>query len=72
MKPDIEQLIQRLSSMWDLPSVFCPPNFSSYLASNSSGFDVNWMFFQTDHELQESRHDLSTILNEISMFLRPP
>ena len=51
LKPDIEQLIQRLSQMWDLPSIFCPLNFSSHFSSNSSGFNVNWMLFQINHEL---------------------
>ena len=57
--------------MWELPSLFCPFNFSSHISSNFSGFNVNWMLLQIDHELQESRHVLSTISNETSMFLRP-
>ena len=72
MKPDFEQLIQRLSSTWELTSLYCLLIFSSHFACNSCGFNVNWTLFQIDHELQESRHDLSTILNETSMFLRPP
>ena len=72
LKPDIEQLIQRLSKMWDLISIFWPLNFSSHFSSNSSGFNVNWMLFQINHELQESETDLTTIRNETSMFLRPP
>ena len=72
LKPDIEQLIHRLSQMWDLPSIFCPLNFSSHFSSNSSGFNVNWMLFQINHEIHESENDLTTIRNETSMFLRPP
>ena len=72
LKPDIEQLIQRLSQMWDLPSLFCPLNFSSHFLSNSTGFNVNWMLFQINQEINESENDLSTIRNETAMFLRPP
>ena len=72
LKPDIEQLIHRLSQMWDLPSIFCPLNFSSHFSSNSSGFNVNWMLFQINHEIHASENDLNTIRNETSMFLRPP
>ena len=72
LKPDIEQLIQRLSQMWVLPSIFCPLNFSSHFSSNSSGFNVNWMLFQINHELREFENDLTIVRNETSMFLRPP
>ena len=72
LKPDIEQLLHRLSQMWDLPSIFCPLNFSSHFASNSSGFNVNWMLYQINHEITESENDLTLIRNETSMFLRPP
>ena len=71
LKPDIEQLIQRLSHMWDLPSLFCPLKFSSHFSSNSSGFNVNWMLFQINQEIYESETDLAIIRNETSMFLRP-
>ena len=72
LKPDIEQLIQRLSHMWDLPSLLCPLNFSSHFSSNSSGLNVNRMLLQIKQEIYESENDLAIIRNETSMFLRPP
>ena len=72
LTPDIDQLTQSLSQMWDLPFIFCPLNFSSNFASNSSGFNVNWMLFQINQEIQESENELTTIRNETSMFLRHP
>ena len=72
LKPDIEQLIHRLSKTWDLPSIFCPLSFSSHFSSSSSGFNVNWMLCQINHEIQESGNDLNTIRTETSVFLRPP
>ena len=71
LQPDIERLIQRISHMWVLPSLFCLLNFSSHFSSNSSGFNVNWMLFQIDQEIYESKNDLALIRNETSMFLRP-
>ena len=58
--------------MLELPSMLRPLIFSSHFAANSFGWKVQWMLFQFDHELQETRHDLSTFLNETSMFLRSP
>ena len=54
MKPDIDQLIDRLSTMWILPALFCPLDFSSHFSSNSSGFNVDWMLFQIGKEIRAS------------------
>ena len=70
MQPDIEQLNQRLSTMWDLPSLVCPFNISSHFLSNS-GFNVNWMQFQIKNEIRESQNNFKTIRNKTSMSLRP-
>ena len=72
MKPDIEQPIQRLSSMWQLYSLFHPLKFFDHFASNFSGFNVHWMTFQIGDQLHESRNDFWTVLIETSLFLRPP
>ena len=72
MKPDIENMIHQLSLMWETPSIFCPLNFSSQFATNTTGFNVNWMLHQIDHELSSAQQDLVLIRNETSMFLMPP
>ena len=69
MKPDIEAMIYRLSTLWQVPSLFCPLNFSSVFATNSSGFNVNWMLLQIENEIAEAQKDLLVIRNETSMFL---
>ena len=40
LKREIERTIDRLGSMWDLPSLFCPLNFSTNFNSNSTSFNV--------------------------------
>ena len=72
MKPDIEKMIQQLSVMWQTPSLFCPMNFSSQFATNTSGFNVHWMLHQTDNEFSAAQVDLALILNETVMFLKSP
>ena len=72
MKPDIEKLIQQLSLMWETPSLFCPLNFSSQFATNTSGFNVYWMLHQIDNEISAAQLDLALISNETAMFLKPP
>ena len=72
MKQDIEHNIQRLSSICEVPSLSWLLKFPSNFASNCFGFEVHCLFFQTDHALEEPRHDSSTIVNKIPMFLRPP
>ena len=72
MKPDIEAMIYRLSNLWQVPSLFFPLNFSSVFATNSSGFNVNWMLLQIENEIAEAQKDLLIIRNETSMFLSPP
>ena len=72
MKPDIEKMIQQLSLMWETPSLFCPLNFSSQFATNTSGFNVNWMLHQIDYEISLAQQDLALIRNETAMFLSLP
>ena len=72
MKPDIEKMIQQLSLMWEIPSFFCPFNFSSQFATNTSGFNVNWMLHQIDYEISLAQQDLALIRNETALLLTPP
>ena len=65
-------MIYRLSTLWQVPSLFCPLNFSSVFATNSSGFNVNWRLLQIENEIAEAQKDLLVICNETSMFLSPP
>ena len=58
--------------MWETPSLFCPLNFSSQFASNTSGFNVHWMLHQIDNEISLAQLDLALIRNETTMFLKPP
>ena len=51
MKSDIEKMIQQLFLMWETPSLFCPLNFSSQFATNTSGVYVFWMLHQIDYEI---------------------
>ena len=72
LKNDIETTIARLSSMWDLPSIFCPLNFSSSFNSNSTSFNVNWILVQINTEINEAAKDVQLLRNETSAFLSPP
>ena len=72
MKPDIEKMIQQLPLMWESHSLFCPLNFSSQFATNTSGFNVHWMLHQIDNESSAAQLDLALIHNETAMFLKPP
>ena len=49
-----------------------PLNFSSHFAANTSGFNVNWMLHQNDHEVSSTQQDVALIRNETPMFLMPP
>ena len=72
MKPDIEQMIHQLSLIWETPSLFCPLNFSSQFATNTSGLNVHWMLHQIDTEISAAQLDFALIRNETAMFLKPP
>ena len=71
MKPHIEKMIQQLSLMWETPSLFCPLNFSSQFATNTSGINVHWLLHQIDNETSAAQLDLALIRNETAMFLKP-
>ena len=71
MKPDNEKMIHQLSLMWETPSLFSALNFSSHFALNTSGFNVNWMLHQIDHEISLAQ-DLALTRSETAMFLTPP
>ena len=68
LKHEIERTIVRLGSMWDLPSLFCPLNFSTNFNSNSTSFNVHWILEQINHEINE----VIPLRNETSAFLSPP
>ena len=72
MNPDTEKLIHQLSDIWETPSIFCPLIFPSQFATNTSGFNVNWMLHQIDHDLSFAQQDLALIRNETPMFIMPP
>ena len=72
LKREIERTIDRLGSMWDLPSLFCPLNFSTNFNSNSTSFNVNWILVQINHEINEAANDVIILRNETSAFLSPP
>ena len=72
MEPDIEQLFRRISTMQDLPSPFCPLNYSCQFSFDSSGFNVIWFLFEMDKEIFKSHNDLNIFRWQISLFLCPP
>ena len=72
MKPDIEQMTQQLSLMWETLSLLCLLNFFSQFATNTSGFNVHWMLHQIGIESSAAQLDLALIRNETAMFLKPP
>ena len=72
MEPDIEKMVHQLSLMWKTPPLFSPLIFFSQFATNTSGFNVNWIIHQIDHEISLAQQDLALIHNENAMFLTPP
>ena len=57
MNPDNEHIIRQLSLMWETPSFLSPLNFSSQFATNTTGFNVNWMLHQISHEILLAQHN---------------
>ena len=57
-QPDLEQRVQRFSTMWALLSLFFLLNFLCHFLSNSSGVKFSWMFFKLTmkFETQRSQH----------------
>ena len=72
LKHEIERTIVRLGSMWDLPSLFCPLNFSTNFNSNSTSFYVNWILVQINHKINEAANDVIFLRNKTLAFLSPP
>ena len=69
LKPDIVALMAKLASMWELPSVFCPLDFSSHFSTNSTPFNVTWMLKQIETEIYTAELDVALLRNETAMFL---
>ena len=69
LKPEIELLLDKLSDMWALQSIFCPLNFSTQFSTNSSSFNVQWMLRQIESEITDAQLDVEVLRNETSMFL---
>ena len=61
LKPEIVTMLDKLNHMWSLPSSHCPLDFASHFQSNHSSFNVNWMFHKIEHEMNQSKRDVSVI-----------
>ena len=63
-------MLDELNHMWSLPSSHCPLDFASHFQSNHSSFNVNGMFHKIEHEVNQSKRDVSVIQNETATFLQ--
>ena len=70
LKPELVSMPDKLNHMWSLPSSHCPLDFASHFQSNHSSFNVNWMFHKIEHEVNQSKRDVSVIRNETATFLQ--
>ena len=66
-EPFIDKKLKQLFS----PSLVSLFNFSSQFATTSSGFNVNWILQQNDHDNSSAQHNLVLIRNASVLFLPP-
>ena len=70
LKPELVTMLDKLNHMWSLPSSHCPLDCASHFQSNHSSFNVNWIFHKIEHEVKQSKRDVSVIRNKTATFLQ--
>ena len=70
IKKDLEDLTSVLSKMWDMPILFCHPNYTFSWCMEV--FNVNWLLDEVHDEIRAAELDLQKLHPETSFFLTPP
>ena len=72
MKPDIEKNVSTTFPHVGKSFFFCPLNFFSQFATNTSGSNVNGILHQIDYEISIAQQDLAFNCRETAMIFMPP
>ena len=60
-KEAIEETLHKLSNMWNIPSVFCPFDFSSQFNTSTDQFNVNWLLDKIQSETHEAEQTVKNL-----------
>ena len=60
-KEAIEETLHKLSNMWNIPSVFCPLDFSSQFNTSTDQFKVNWPKDKIQSETHEAEQTVKNL-----------
>ena len=68
-RASIQELLTKLTEMWNEPSVFCPPDFPNRFNSNTAPFNWNWMLQKIIGESNEAQREVDSMRKETATFL---
>ena len=71
VREELSPLHSNLSKMWEMPSLFCPLDFSSNYKANTSKLDMKWFLNSIEKEINDAEKDFLQLRNETSHFLSP-
>ena len=67
----LNDTLQQLNALWQMPSIPCPLNYSSNFNSDDSSFNVDWMLTQINQESAFALNELNSLKKDTASFLQP-
>ena len=71
MKQQIEDMLEKLATMWTQPSILCPVNFSEPFNSSNKPFNLDWMLSKITNETKSAENEVKHMRNVTAKFLNP-
>ena len=71
MKQQIEDMLEKLATMWTEPSILCPLNFSEPFNSSNKLFNLNYMLSKITNETKSAENEVKHMRNVTAKFLSP-
>ena len=71
MKQQIEDMLEKLATMWTQPSILCPVNFSEPFNSSNKPFNLDWMLSKFTNETKSAENNVKRMRNVTAKFLSP-
>ena len=71
MKKQVEDMLEKLATMWTQPSTICPVNFSAPFNSSKKPFNLDWMLSKITNETEAAENEVNDMRSVTAKFLSP-
>ena len=67
----IEDMLEKLATMWTQPSILCPVNISEPFNSSNKPFNLDWMLSKITNETKSAENEVKHMRKVTAKFLSP-